>query len=99
MVVNCDEKALVDKAFIYHLLSAQDLSICITGSGQPQIVRKPLANFELQVPKDIREQVAIATILNDIDADINLLESKLSKIRQIKQGMMQELLTGRIRLI
>ncbi len=44
------------------------------------------------------EQIAIANILMDMDSEIAALESKLSKARQIKQGMMQELLTGRIRL-
>ena len=45
------------------------------------------------------EQAAIATILFDMDAEIAALEAKFSKARQIKRGMMQELLTGRIRLI
>ena len=45
------------------------------------------------------EQAAIATILSDMDAEIAALEAKLAKARQIKQGMMQELLTGRIRLV
>ncbi|MCL4708903.1 restriction endonuclease subunit S [bacterium] len=45
------------------------------------------------------EQTAIATILSDMDAEIAALEAKLTKARQLKQGMMQELLTGRIRLI
>ena len=45
------------------------------------------------------EQTAIAAILSDMDAEIAALEAKLAKARQIKQGMMQELLTGRIRLI
>jgi type I restriction enzyme S subunit len=45
------------------------------------------------------EQTAIAEILSDMDAEIEALENKLAKARQIKQGMMQELLTGRIRLI
>ncbi len=40
-----------------------------------------------------------ATILSDMDAEITALEAKFAKARQIKQGMMQELLTGRIRLI
>lgn len=47
----------------------------------------------------IEEQTAIATILSDMDAEIAALESKLAKARQLKQGMMQELLTGRIRLV
>ena len=45
------------------------------------------------------EQSAIAAILSDMDAEITALETKLTKARQLKQGMMQELLTGRIRLV
>lgn len=45
------------------------------------------------------EQEAIAEALSDMDAEIATLEDKLAKARQIKQGMMQELLTGRIRLV
>lgn len=48
---------------------------------------------------DIQEQTAIATILSDMDADITALEQKRDKTKAIKQGMMQELLTGRIRLV
>ena len=47
----------------------------------------------------IPEQTAIAEILSDMDAEIAALEGKLSKARQVKQGMMQELLTGRVRLV
>ena len=47
----------------------------------------------------MEEQTAIATVLLDMDTEIESLESKLAKAREIKQGMMQELLTGRIRLI
>ena len=47
----------------------------------------------------INEQTAIATILSDMDTELAALESRLAKARQIKQGMMQELLTGRIRLL
>ncbi len=55
--------------------------------------------FEMRVPPTIEEQTAIATVLSDMDADIEALESRLAKTRAIKQGMMQELLTGRTRLI
>jgi len=47
----------------------------------------------------LAEQAAIAAILSDMDAEIAALEAKLAKARQVKQGMMQELLTGRIRLV
>ena len=47
----------------------------------------------------LEEQSAIAAVLSDMDAEITALETELAKARQIKQGMMQELLTGRIRLV
>ena len=56
-------------------------------------------NFEMTVPPTIEEQTAIATILSDMDAEISALEARRDKTRALKQGMMQELLTGRIRLV
>ncbi|MBU1330811.1 MAG: restriction endonuclease subunit S [Gammaproteobacteria bacterium] len=56
-------------------------------------------SFEIFMPPTASEQTAIATVLSDMDADISALEAKLTKARAIKQGMMQELLTGNIRLI
>ncbi|TVQ00698.1 MAG: restriction endonuclease subunit S [Planctomycetaceae bacterium] len=68
-------------------------------SGQPGINGNEYASLQLRVPPTMAEQTAIAEILSDMDTEITALESKLSKARQIKQGMMQELLTGRIRLV
>jgi type I restriction enzyme S subunit len=50
-------------------------------------------------PAAIEEQIAIANVLSDMDAEIDELETKLDKARDVKQGMMQDLLTGRIRLV
>ena len=58
-----------------------------------------IKNLEVGMPKDRAEQTRIATILTDMDAEIDVLETKLSKYKEIKQGMMQNLLTGQIRLI
>jgi type I restriction enzyme S subunit len=55
-------------------------------------------NIEIEVPAP-EEQTAIAQVLSDMDAEIEELEQKLDKYKMIKQGMMQELLTGRTRLI
>lgn len=55
--------------------------------------------FEFLIPPIVEEQTAIASILSDIDNEIEALEQKLEKTRQIKQGMMQQLLTGKIRLV
>ena len=53
----------------------------------------------IQYPKDVAEQNASASILSDMDKEIEALEQKLAKTRQIKQGMMQQLLTEKIRLV
>ena len=55
-------------------------------------------NLEIALPR-YAEQRAIATILSDMDAEIAALERRRDKTRDIKQGMMQQLLTGRIRLV
>ena len=55
--------------------------------------------MQVLIPKTVEEQTAIADILADMDNEIEALEQKLTKTRQIKQGMMQQLLTGKIRLV
>ena len=55
--------------------------------------------FEIPFPPTLEEQVEIATILSDMDAEINALETKLEKYKNVKLGMMQNLLTGKIRLL
>ena len=68
------------------------------GSGLPNIQKKRLNEFELTMPAIKEEQTIIANILSDMDLEIESLEKKLTKYRQIKQGMMQQLLTGKIRI-
>ncbi len=74
------------------------IDMLITGSNYPAINSTDVKN--LQIPLGcMEEQTAIATILSDMDVEIQQLQQRLNKTRQIKQGMMQELLTGRIRLV
>ncbi|MXS84127.1 restriction endonuclease subunit S, partial [Nitrosomonas oligotropha] len=68
-------------------------------TGQPGINGKEYSNLPIYIPSSIDEQTRIATILSGMDAEIAALEAKLAKYRHIKQGMMQNLLTGRIRLV
>ena len=75
------------------------LSLNSTGSTAKGIQRKKLDELPVGLPPTLPEQTAIATVLSDMDAEITALEAKLVKARQLKQGMMQELLTGRIRLV
>lgn len=66
--------------------------------AQPSLKVPWLLGFEMAFPS-LSEQERIATILSDMDAEIEALEQQLGKARHIKQGMMQELLTGRTRLV
>lgn len=68
------------------------------GATINQITNRDMARFKIMMPKSIEEQTAIATILTDMDSELTALEQKLAKARDVKQGMMQQLLTGRIRL-
>ncbi|NOU41513.1 MAG: hypothetical protein HOO85_09625 [Methylotenera sp.] len=69
------------------------------GSGTRYVISQgKFKSMTVQVPP-VEEQAAIATILSDMDADLTTLEQQHDKTRALKQGMMQELLTGRIRLV
>ncbi|EKO3797205.1 TPA: restriction endonuclease subunit S [Vibrio cholerae] len=69
-----------------------------TQGGQPNLSGDIVRSIKLAFPP-VNEQTAIATILSDMDAEIQALEQRLGKTRHIKQGMMQELLTGKTRLV
>lgn len=88
--------------FIYLSINAPDFRTRAenagTGSTRKRIGLTELRNLELLCP-ELPEQIAIATILSDMNSDITALEAQLAKARLLNQGMMQELLTGRTRLI
>ncbi len=67
-------------------------------SGMPKVNRKELSEYKFLLP-EIEEQKRITSILTDMDSEIEILEEKLSKYQKIKQGMMEELLTGKVRLV
>lgn len=87
--------------FIYHYLIFIEPQWAkhSTGSTFDSVNSDTIRKLEIPLPPTKAEQTAIATILSDMDAEIAALETKLEKYREIKQGMMQELLTGRIRLV
>lgn len=69
-----------------------------SGTAQPKLNKQTCIGILIALPPTKTEQTAIAAILSDMDAEIATLEEKLKKSRRVKQGMMQELLTGQIRL-
>lgn len=89
-----------DNEFLYYLLSNltdRFISLC-SGSTFLEISTTQVRSFNVAVPPKL-EQTAIATILSDMDEELQALEQQLSKTRQLKQGMMQQLLTGKVRLV
>jgi type I restriction enzyme, S subunit len=86
-----------NRRFVFYFLRSLDFSRHNSGGAQQSLNRNFIAPIPVAVPP-LPEQEAIAEVLSDMDAMIAALEEKLAKARQLKQGMMQELLTGRIRL-
>ena len=100
-VVRC-RKGISNPKYIYahifaHTVNSQ-IDTLLTGSNYPAINSRDVRALKIPTP-EYAEQTAIAAILTDMDTEIDALEAKLSKARQIKQGMMQELLTGKTRLV
>lgn len=87
--------------FLYHYLvfAENKWHTFSTGSTFDSVNSNQIIEFEINIPKSLSEQAHIATILSDMDDEIKVLEQKLTKAKQIKQSLMQELLTGRIRLV
>lgn len=90
----------VNNEFLYYLLSSQKdkfIELC-NGSTFLEISTTQVRKFKITIPKSTTEQTAIAQLLSDMDAEIEALECRLKKTQSLKQGMMQALLTGKIRL-
>ncbi|MCB9426862.1 MAG: restriction endonuclease subunit S [Flavobacteriales bacterium] len=85
--------------FYYLMFKENSWSQLSTGSTFDSINSIQLKSFEIKLPKNIQEQQAIAQILSDMDAEIEALAQQLQKTQTLKQGMMQELLTGKTRLV
>ncbi len=91
---------LINVEFLYYAIefSKERLKSSAGMTATPIISKALFSDFSLIVPK-FEEQNVIATILSDMDEDIQVLQQRLNKTCQIKQGMMQELLTGKTRLV
>jgi len=93
--------SILSKDFFFYFLKSKSFKEQIggkaTGSAQLNFGPSHVKMVEIALPKP-KEQTAIATILSDMDAEIESLEQKRDKYTMLKQGMMQQLLTGRIRI-
>lgn len=89
-----------DLHFLFQILKFSESNIMRlrVGSGLPNIQKSSLDNFLLHIPTDASEQKAIADILSKVDEEIDLLVRKLDLLKSQKKGLMQQLLTGKIRV-
>lgn len=101
-IVRFKDKPELFNHYVYYFIGFDLISKHIAGisaqGAQANLSLEQVGDFPIYAP-DIDEQKAIVKILKDIDSEIAELDLKLTKACQIKQGMMQELLTGRIRLV
>lgn len=91
------DESKIDRRFLGFFINDEDFWLK-SGSGQPFVLFKQTFSRALLLPS-LDEQASIATALCDIDCDLTAWETRLAKTRAIKHGMMQELLTGRTRLV
>lgn len=91
-----------DSSFLYRLIQSRqfdEVANQSTGTKMPRADWKLVSKTVFSIPSNISEQAAIGTYFTALDSLITLHQRKLEKIQKIKQGMMQQLLTGKIRLV
>ncbi len=99
LVIRSDRKRVYG-SFLSYVIRREEAQVLqlVSGSTVFHLYGSDMKKFTFPAP-DIAEQTAIATVLSDMDAELTALEARRDKTRALKQGMMQELLTGRIRLV
>jgi type I restriction enzyme S subunit len=105
VAINQDMKAIfwsryVDTTFSFYVFTRleKEISQVSGGSTVKGLALPDLKKIQIGIPS-LPEQKAIAKILSDMDSEIEALEQKRDKYKQIKQGMMEQLLTGKVRLV
>ena len=100
-VVRCRRQDAIPGYVFFHLFGytvTKQIEALLTGSNYPAINGKDVKALEIPIPS-LPEQAAIVAVLSDMDAEITALSQRRDKTRALKEGMMQELLTGKTRLI
>jgi type I restriction enzyme, S subunit len=87
-----------DVRFVHYAFTNFAMASLVATTALPSLNGGQLRSIPLVLPKELREQRAIAAVLGDADAELSALAARLAKTKTIKQGMMQELLTGRTRI-
>ena len=96
----CLRAESVDNVFLSLILNRNKYYLAFdSGTGQTNLKRSDVLNCPIPLPPTKQEQTRIAQILSDMDNEIESLKKKLAKYKELKQGLMQVLLTGNIRLV
>ena len=91
MVINIDEnKSIVDKKYLYYYLKTQSFNDLISGSGQPQIVRKPLVNLNVFLP-EISQQIKLCEIIDTFEKTLKNEKEMLSALQKQKAFLLQSM--------
>jgi type I restriction enzyme, S subunit len=99
MAIYPSSKLKTEYLYYYYVFRGNALAFRFCqGTKQQSYTAKLVKLLPIDMPPTVEEQAAIASVLTDMDAEIAALEARRKKTRALKQGMMQELLTGRIRL-
>jgi type I restriction enzyme, S subunit len=88
-----------DQGFLFYSLVHKNILRFLASGTRAKLNKSEMWKIEVNVPVALPEQTAIAEVLSDMDAELAALEQRRDKTRDLKQGMMQELLTGRTRLV
>lgn len=101
-IVRFKGQSKLSSLFVYHYTKStifkKHIEATSSQGAQPNLSLGDIANFPIFIPK-YEEQTVIANVLSDMDTELDALQQRLAKTQHIKQGMMQELLTGKTRLI
>ncbi|BBG89707.1 restriction endonuclease subunit S [Aeromonas caviae] len=87
-----------EQGYIFYSLVHKDIQRYLASGTRAKLNKAEMEKIEILIPIENQEQTAIANILSDMDNELQALTQKLEKARALKQGMMQQLLTGKIRL-
>ena len=102
-VAKIEPKSYHQLDYLYYVVQRLNfvaaMNLAMAGTDPPNIGTNALAKIKIISPPTKEEQTAIANVLSDMDTELDSLQQRLSKAQKIKQGMMQELLTGKTRLV
>ncbi|HRH36665.1 MAG TPA: restriction endonuclease subunit S, partial [Catalimonadaceae bacterium] len=92
-----------DREYLYYVLGSEfvltQYKSMASGSSVLNLNKEVVKNVLIDCPQTLEEQTRISSILGQMDSEIESLEGQLAKAKSLKQGMMQQLLTGKIRLV